>query len=129
MTVLFVCDSNAVRSPLAEAIARHLSPHHEFLSAGWSPSHVRPEVRAALAEAGISALGLRAKSMAETPLEEVDVVVSLSEDEGTIRTTARRIAWWLADPSSAPPEERMEAYRATREELTRRIGILLAELA
>jgi protein-tyrosine-phosphatase len=135
MTVLFLGESNAVRSPLAEAVARHLDHRaggreHEFVSAGWAPTHVRAEVRKVLEEEGIPALGLRAKGLGSISLDEVDVVVNLVEPKGPVRVPARarRLQWLLPDPSSAPPEERMEAYRAARDELARRIRNLLAEL-
>lgn len=130
MTILFVGESNAARSPIAEAIARQLAPRHEVWSAGWRPSHVRPEVREVLAEEGIRAEGLRARSIGEVPLDEVDVVVALCPDEGRlrVRSDVRRLDWRLPDPTSAPPHERIEAFRASRDELARRVGALLREL-
>lgn len=131
MTVLFIGDANAARSPMAEAIARQLAPSLEVWSAGWRPSHVRPEVRTVLEEEGIRAEGLRAKQVNAVPLEEVDVVVAFCADEGRLRVPvdARRETWFLPDPTSAPPHERLEAYRAARDELIRRVGALLRELS
>ena len=135
MTVLFACDANAVFSPLAEAIARHISSlsgdsANEYWSAGRAPSHVRTEVRAVLAEEGISTQGLVAKGFPAVPVQEADVVVDFSPSSGRLPAPAhaRRVTWQLPDPSSAPPSERMEAYRATRDEIMRRLRLLLREL-
>ncbi len=120
MTVLFIGYSNASRSPLAEALARHAG--HDAYSAGARPSNVRPEVRAALEEIGVDANGLRAKSVSEVPTEEITLVVALDREAPRVPGGARRIEWLIPDPSSAPVSERVEAFRAARDELQRRIG-------
>jgi protein-tyrosine-phosphatase len=38
------------------------------------------------------------------------------------------VEWRIPDPTSAPAGERREAYRAARDEITRRLRALLAEL-
>jgi len=38
------------------------------------------------------------------------------------------VSWPLPDPASAPPDESLEAYRATRDELLRRLPSLLNDL-
>jgi len=128
--ILFLGVANASRTPLAEAIARELAPAHEIWSAGSRPSHVRPEVRAVLSEAGYRAENLRSKSLAEVPLDEVDVVITLADPERCPRVVVgrRRVTWNLPDPASAPREEALEAYRATRDELLRRLPALLREI-
>lgn len=128
--VLFLGISNAARSPLAEAIARELAPRHEFWSAGRTPTHVRPEVRAVLSEVGYRDDQLRAKGLVEIPLDEVDLIVTLADPERCPRVPLEvpRVAWQLPDPASAPRAEAMEAFRATRDELMRRLPRLLREL-
>ncbi|MFH1466606.1 MAG: arsenate reductase ArsC [Pseudomonadota bacterium] len=129
--VLFACVANSARSQLAEAIARHLAHGaHDFWSAGSQPSHVKPEVRAVLDEVGIHARGLRAKGFAALPWEEIHLVVSLCAEEvcPVLPGAQRRQAWPLPDPAAAPDDERLEAYRAARDELLRRIPQLLAAL-
>ena len=129
-SVVFVCPSNAARSPLAEAIANQLAPGLDVFSAGVRPTHVRPHVRTVLVEEGFRAEGLRAKSLYEVPLDEVTHVVSLSADTA-LPPLPRRVAilrWNLPDPASAPPDEALEAYRATRDELMRRLPGLLRDL-
>jgi protein-tyrosine-phosphatase len=122
MVVLFVGASNAARSPLAEALARHAG--HEAWSASARPSHVRPEVRLVLEEIGVNADGLRARSTWEVPLEEVELVVYLDRELPPVRSAAPTRTWALPDPTSAPADERIEAYRATRDELARRLARL-----
>jgi arsenate reductase len=129
-TVLFVCVANSARSQLAEAIARHLAPEHEFWSAGSRPSHVRPQVRTVCAERGIDTMGLVSKSVHAVPLEEVDLVVTLcAEADCPVLATPLPVkSWPLPDPASAPEYDLDEAFRATRDELLRRLPALLAEL-
>ena len=43
--------------------------------------------------------------------------------------SVRQLHWPLPDPASAPDDERIEAFRAARDELLRRIPLLLAELS
>ena len=129
MHVLFLDESAGARAPLGEAILRHLAPWHDATAAGWSPSHVRPEIREVLAEAGIPSDELRARGLPSVPWDEIDVVVRFVPDEGRLRvpSRARELAWRLPDPLSAPPDERMEACRAARDEIRRRIERLVQE--
>ena len=129
-TVLFICEDGAALSPLAEAVARSLRPDVEAWSASLRPSHVRPWTRAVLAEAGLDDVGLRARDLAEVPLDEVDVAVFLAPG-GRPPFLPRRIRllhWPMPDPSSAPPDEALDAWRAARDELLRRIPGLFEEL-
>jgi len=44
-------------------------------------------------------------------------------------SSLRVLSWPLPDPAAAPPEELMEAFRATRDELMRRLPPLLRDLS
>ncbi|MFN7144032.1 MAG: hypothetical protein ACK4YP_09665 [Myxococcota bacterium] len=129
MHVLFLDDSCGARAPLAEAILKNLAPWHDATGAGWTPSHVRPEIREVLAEEGIPMEALRARGLSSVPWDEIDVVVRFVPDEGRLRVPARarQLSWMLPDPLAAPPRERMEACRAARDEITRRLKLLVAE--
>ena len=130
-TLLFLCDSNAARSPLAEAVARELCWKHrldlEIWSAGTTPSHVRPEVRTVLHEGNYSADGLRSKGIMQVPLDEVSEVITLCLPSQAPMLPRRLspTSWPLPYPSSAPASERLEAFRATLDELERRLDRLL----
>lgn len=127
--VLFLCVANSARSQLAEAITRHLAPEWEVFSAGTNPTHVKPQVRAVLHEVGIDTFGLRSKGMLEVPLDEIDLAVTLCSEEAcpALPRAIKRIHWPLPDPASAPDEEALEAFRATRDELLRRLPKLGGE--
>jgi protein-tyrosine-phosphatase len=130
MTLLFLDHDCAALAPMAEALARHHGRLCDAWGAGWEPGHVRADAREALEEEGVRSLGLVARAPAEVPLEEVDAVVAFVPDEGRLRlpTGTRRVEWRIPDPTSAPAGERREAYRAARDEITRRLRALLAEL-
>ena len=130
MYVLFIDDSCGARAPLAEALLRHIAPWHEGIGVGWTTSHVRPEVRDVLAEIRVNADGIRARGLSSVALDEVEVVVRFVPDEGRLRVpgSARTLSWMLPDPLSAPPGERLEAFRAARDEIERRLRKLAEEL-
>ena len=130
-TLLFACVANSARSQLGEAIARHLAPDgFDIWSAGSRPSNVKPQVHTALAEIGVDSRGLRSKGFLAVPTEDVDVVVTLCQDEVCPVFPARvqQLHWPLPDPAAAPPSESLEAFRATRDELLRRVPSLLTTL-
>jgi arsenate reductase len=129
-SVLFLCVANSARSQLAEAIARQLNTTVDAWSAGTEPTHVRPQVRRVLDEVGYDAHGLRSKGLLEVPMEEMDLVLTLCAEERcpVLPSGIRRLSWPLPDPAAAPDSELMEAFRATRDELIRRLPPLLREL-
>ena len=131
MALLFLCTANSARSQLAEAITRHLAPRLDVWSAGSEPTHVRPEVRIVLEEVGIDPRGLRSKGVDEIPLDEIELAVTLCADEvcPVLPKRVEQMHWPLPDPSGAPREERLEAFRATRDSLLSRIPKLLTSLA
>jgi arsenate reductase len=85
---------------------------------------------AVLQEIGIDMSSHRSKDVADIPADDVDLVVTLCAEEEcpVFLGTARRLHWGLPDPASVQgsQEARLTAFRATRDELRRRIGALLA---
>jgi protein-tyrosine-phosphatase len=130
-SILFACVANSARSQLAEAIARHVAPaEFEIWSAGSRASNVKPEVRTVLDELGIDSRGLLSKGFHAVPLDEMDAAVTLCQDEvcPVFPGTPARHHWPLPDPDAAWGEARLEAFRAARDELLRRIPVLLSSL-
>ena len=128
--ILFLGVTDAARAPMAEAIARHLAPERSIWSAGARPTHVRPEVREVLREVDIGVQGLRSRGIFEVPMDEIALVVTLADPASCPQAPKRlpRVAWMLTDPAAAPREEALEAFRATRDELMRRLPALLRSL-
>jgi arsenate reductase len=129
--LLFLCVANSARSQMAEGIARSLAPPGvNVWSAGSRPTAVRPEAIAVLNEIGIDISHHRAKAVFEIPAAEVDAVITLCGEEEcpVFLGQAARLHWKLPDPAlvSGTAEDRLAAFRRTRDELRRRIEVLFA---
>jgi arsenate reductase len=125
--VLFLCVANSARSQMAEGIARSLARKGvKVFSAGSHPAGVRPEAVAVLKEIGIDISGHGSKNVSEIPASDVDTVITLCAEEEcpVFLGKARRLHWELPDPAAAEgtEEDRLNAFRQTRDELRRRIA-------
>jgi arsenate reductase len=128
ISVLFVCNGNSARSQIAEALlARFGGADFDALSAGTRPRRVHPLAVRALAEVGIDWHAARAKSVTELVDRRFDYVITLSnsarEECPTLTGPHSSLHWHLEDPSTieGSEERRMDAFRATRTELTTRL--------
>jgi arsenate reductase len=128
ISVLFVCNGNSARSQIAEALLdRFGGEDFEAVSAGTQPKSVHSMAVQVLAEIGIDWRGARAKSVDEMLERRFDYVITLSntarEACPTLRGPHGALHWHLEDPAAAAgtAEERLEAFRATRTELTVRL--------
>ncbi len=126
--VLFVCNGNSARSQIAEALlARFGGGDFDARSAGTRPTSVHPLTVRVLAEVGIDWHAARAKPVTELLDHPFDYLVTLSNSarEACPSLPGRHSAlhWHLDDPSevTGSEEERLEAFRATRTELTVRL--------
>jgi arsenate reductase len=124
---LFVCLHNAGRSQMSEALFRRAAEgRHEARSAGTTPAeHVHPEVVEVMAELGID-LGERTpRKLDRGDAEWADVVVTMGcGDECPYIPGKRYVDWDLTDPKG----QSIEAVRATRDEIDRRVRALVEEL-
>ena len=128
--ILFLCVANSARSQMAEGIARGLLPSDvKVWSAGSRPTSVCPEAIAVLKEIGIDISAHCSKAVAEIPAAEVDTVITLCGEEECplFLGTATRIHWGLPDPAAVQgdAQARLGAYRRTRDELRRRLAVVL----
>jgi len=137
-SVLFMCAHNAVRSPMAEAMAKHFFGRSVYVqSAGARRGEVDGFALAVLDEIGIDAHKHKPKSIED--LEEweglnFDLIVSLSPEAhhkalDLTRTVAAEVEYWpTVDPTAVQGsrEQMMEAYREVRDGLMRRIKDRLA---
>jgi arsenate reductase len=124
---LFVCLHNAGRSQISEALFRRAAEgRHEARSAGTTPGErVHPEVVEAMNELGIDLADRKPKLLSREDAEWADVVVTMGcGDECPYIPGKRYLDWDLEDPKG----QSLEAVRATRDEIERRIEALVAEL-
>ena len=127
--LLFLCVQNSARSQLAEGIARFLAPPGVTVSsAGSSPAFVRPQAIQVLKEIGIDISSHRSKSIDEIDAAVVDTVITLCAEEvcPVFLGNALRLHWALPDPARAAGDEaaRLDAFRAVRDELFRRLKLM-----
>lgn len=132
-SVLFACDRNAIRSPMAAAIMRHLYGHRVWVdSVGVQlrETEVNSFAIAAMAEIGLDIGGHVPKSFDELEDGSIDLIVSLSPQAQhraveMTRTVSCDVEYWpTADPTNAEGsrEAILAAYRQLRDDLMARIG-------
>ena len=130
--ILFLCVQNSARSQMAEAWARKLLPASiRVWSAGSQPAaQVNPLAVQVMQEVGIDASAQRPKRISDVPLGDVDTVVTLCGDElcVVLPGAGEQQRWGLPDPAAVggDEEERRAAFRATRDEIRRRLEALVA---
>jgi len=130
--VLFLCTGNSARSPMAEALAKHLAPGTvEAFSAGSHPKPLHPNVVRVMHEHGIDLSGRRSRHLRELVQQRMGYVVSLCD---RVRERCpefpghpERIHWSIADPArdGASDEETYPAFQQTAAELATRVRFLL----
>lgn len=124
---LFVCLHNAGRSQMSQALfERAADGRHEGRSAGTTPGHrVHPEVVEVMGELGIDLADRKPRLLSAEDAEWADVIVTMGcGDKCPHVPGVRHIDWDLPDPKGQP----VEAVRATRDEIARRVEELLREL-
>jgi protein-tyrosine-phosphatase len=124
---LFVCVHNAGRSQMAAGYLQHLAGDRvEVLSAGSEPGdRVNPAAIEVMREEGIDLTAARPKVLTTEAVRESDVVVTMGcGDTCPIFPGKRYEDWVLADPAGQP----VEAVRVVRDEIRRRVEVLLTEL-
>jgi arsenate reductase len=102
-------------------------------SAGIAAHGKNPRAIAVMAEAGVDISGQESTVVSDAMLQRADVVVTVCghADEAcpALPPGVRKAHWPLTDPAKATgtDDEIMEAFRATRDEVERRVRELLAE--
>ena len=128
--VLFACTLNAVRSPMAAAIMRHLYGRFVFVeSAGARRGELDLLAVEAMDEIGIEVGKHKPKRFEDLEDVSFDLIVTLSPEAHhkameLTRVTAAEVEYWpTMDPTivEGSREQRLEAYRAVRDGLMRRM--------
>ena len=128
--MLIACTMNAVRSPMAAAMLRHLAGKRLYVeSAGVRAGELDPLAVEVMEEIGLE-IG-RHKPHCFDDLEDgsFDLVITLSPEAQhkameLTRMAATRVEYWpTMDPTAVEGsrEQRLEAYRAVRDQLMERL--------
>jgi protein-tyrosine-phosphatase len=132
--VLFACGLNAVRSPMAAGLLKGMFGNQIYVgSAGVRKGELDPFAVAVMEEIGHDIA--RHKPMTFEELEDweglnFDLIVTLSPEAhhkalDLTRTVAADVEYWpTVDPTvtEGSREQRLDAYRAVRDQLIARIG-------
>jgi protein-tyrosine-phosphatase len=126
-----MCGMNAVRSPMAEILARKMLPPAIFVaSAGVHAGERDPFVDAVLAEEGLSLGERHPKTLDDLEDDYFDLIITLAPEAHhaaleLTRSLAVEVEYWpTPDPTTATGtrEQIMAAYRDVRERLKARIS-------
>lgn len=125
-SVLFACTYNAIRSPMAEAMLKHLFPKQIFVdSVGVREGELDPFAVTVMREIGIDLSRHRPKSFDQLEDESFDLVITLSPEAHhraleMTRTTACEVEFWRTmDPTlvDGSRDTLLAAFRDTRDTL------------
>ncbi len=128
--MLFACTLNAVRSPMAAAIMRHLYGKFVYVdSVGVRAGELDPMAVEVMEEIGVEIGKHKPKRFEDLEDTSFDLVVTLSPEAQhkameLTRTSAVEVEYWPIMDATAiegTREQRLDAYRAIRDELLRRI--------
>jgi arsenate reductase len=135
MKILFLCTGNACRSQMAEGWVRHLGgDRFETLSAGIEAHGKNPRAIAIMQEAGVDISAQESTRVTDDLLASVDYLVTVcghaEEHCPVLPPGVRKEHWPLEDPAraSGSEEEIMRVFRASRDDIRRRVEDLLSRL-
>jgi protein-tyrosine-phosphatase len=128
--ILFACTMNAVRSPMAAALLRHLTGQGIYIeSAGVRAGELDPLAVEAMDEIGLEIKAHKPRRFEDLEDGSFDLVITLSPEAQhkaveMTRTAATRVEYWpTMDPTAVEGsrEQRLTAYRAVRDQLLERL--------
>jgi arsenate reductase len=125
--ILFVCYANMIRSQMAEGFARDMGDAFvDVYSAGVRPTgHLSEEAVEVMRERGVDIRGQRSKGLDEVSVDEMDYVVSLTNESASqlCPSTFRGVTldWDIEDPVGGPIDE----FRATRDVIEKKVRDLI----
>ena len=131
--ILFLCTGNAARSQMAEGLMRAFhSDVVDVVSAGSRPAGwVHPLAISALAEIGIDISDAQSKSAEPFLDQPFDIVVTVCDSAAQDCPNwpgAKRVEHWPIEDPTWGEGDGAARFRATRDELARRIEELMKTL-
>ena len=126
-SVLFVCVHNAGRSQMAAGFMTHLSGGAvDVLSAGSAPKDtINPIAIEAMAEVGIDIANNVPKILTTEAVQASDAVVTMGCGDTCPFYPGKRYEDWVLDD---PAGQGIESVRIIRDEIERRVEVLLSKL-
>jgi len=126
-TVLFVCVHNAGRSQMAAAYMRHLSKGRvDVLSAGSAPKDsINPQAIEVMNEEGIDIASEQPKILTTDAVVASDVVITMGCGDTCPFYPGKRYEDWVLDD---PAGQSIEVVRRIRDEIKKRVEVLLSEI-
>ncbi len=125
--VLFVCVHNAGRSQMAAALLDHHAQGRITVRSGGSApaEQINPSVVEAMAEVGIDVSKEIPKLVTDDAVKAADVVVTMGCGDACPFYPGKRYEDWTLDD---PAGQGVEAVRQIRDEIDRRVKVLVKEL-
>ena len=126
-SVLFVCVHNAGRSQMAAGYLTYLAGGRiDVRSAGSAPADkINPVAVAAMAEVGIDIAAEQPKVLTDQAVRSSDVVITMGCGDTCPFYPGKRYEDWVLDD---PAGRGVDAVRPIRDEIRRRVEVLLGEL-
>jgi len=128
--VLFACTQNAVRSPMAVALLRHLTRGRIYVeSAGVRAGVLDPLAVEVMAEIGLEIGKHKPRRFEDLEDGSFDLVITLSPEAQhkaveLTRTADTKVEYWpIMDPTitEGSREQRLASYRMVRDQLMQRL--------
>ena len=135
VNILYLCTGNSCRSQIAEGWTRRLGEDRvEVQSAGIEAHGKNLRAIKIMQQAGIDISGQESTIVSQEMLNLADVVVTVcghaDEQCPVLPAGVKKVHWPLTDPAKATgsEEEIMSEFRATRDEVEKRVRNILNSL-
>ena len=126
--ILFVCTENSARSQMAEALFNfhNRNPEYAGISAGTAPAGtIKQGAVDAMKEKGIDISQQAPKKLSPGMVRKAERIYTMGCVKGCPVTPAGKTTdWVLEDPAGKP----IGKYREARDEIERRVKLLVSEL-
>ena len=126
--VLFLCATNGVTSPIAEALFTHIdSVHFESFSGCISSQEIHPLSMEIITEIGVDSEHHGPRNLDELKSETFDFLITL--DEACVRHesafhAAETVHWKFENPANASTDHQvLRAFRSIRDQIAQRLRL------
>ncbi len=134
--VMFLCTANSCRSQMAEGFAKEYGKGLiEIYSAGLMAAGVHKRAAAVMKEIGIDISRQESKTIDETLLRQMDIVVTLCNYAESLCPSTpsgiRRIHWPIKDPvgTIGTEEQIMNEFRRARDEIKEKVQKIIKDFS